>query len=81
MGILRHPTQSEMAALIASELQACPKQVQTAFASHLIELKPKVLKWEYGNSEEFPSWVFVDMGERGVYAAYCTGGHGARGYP
>jgi hypothetical protein len=81
VSILRHPTHLEMAALITNELEECSPQVRSAFATHLIDLQPKPLKWEYGNSEEFPSWVFADMKERSVYAAYCMGGHGALGSP
>lgn len=81
MSTSRHPTQEEMTALIQDQLQACPPEIRTAFLPHLIDLKPKILKWEYGKSEEFPAWIFADMGERNVYVSYCTGGHGARGYP
>jgi hypothetical protein len=75
------PTEEAMQTLILRELQVCGLEVQEAFASLRVDLQPKVLKWEYGNSEPFPSWVFANMGEREVYAAYCAGGHGALGSP
>ena len=47
-------------------------------------LRPAVqqtLRWEYGDNEPFSAWRFADLGERNVWAAYCTGGHGALGNP
>lgn len=47
----------------------------------MIEPTLKTLCWEYGEGEEFPSWLFADFEERDVGAAYCCGGHGALGHP
>ena len=38
------------------------------------------LHWEYGDNEPFDAWRFADLGG-GIWAAYCTGGHGALGCP
>ena len=42
-------------------------------------MKKKILKWEYGNDEEFPAWEFADFGERNFGAAYGLGGYGVSG--
>ena len=49
--------------------------------SILVPVKKKILKWEYGNDEEFPAWEFADFRVRNVGAAFCLGGQGAAGYP
>jgi len=70
-----------MRALIRHELEACAPGVREAFTPFLIGPTSKTLEWEYGQLEQFPSWVFANLGERDVYAAYCVGGHGALGSP
>jgi hypothetical protein len=75
------PSKEAMQALIQRELETCGPKIREAVAPLLIDLLPKILKWEYGKSEPFPAWVFADMGQRDVYAAYCLGGHGALGSP
>jgi hypothetical protein len=73
------PSKEEMQSLIDKEIDRMePKLKEYAF-SLLVPLKEKVLKWEYGNDEEYTAWVFADFGERNVGAAYCLGGHGAYG--
>lgn len=66
-----------MQALIEKEIASMEPELQKYANSILTPLKRKTLKWEYGNNEEFTSWVFADFGERKVGAAYCLGGFGA----
>ena len=68
--------------LLQNEVAAIDSPARQKFAESIL-VKPfrKVLKWEYGNDEEFPAWVFADLMARGVFAAYCLGGHGALGSP
>ena len=75
------PTQEEMLALIQRELRLCAPALREAFAPQFTDLWLKNLKWEYGDNEQFPAWVFADLRERNVHAAYCVGGHGALGSP
>lgn len=70
-----------MIALIQSELRSCEPTVRAAAEKLLIDPFPKELKWEYGAFEPYQSWVFADLGERNVFAAYSLGGHGALGSP
>ncbi len=68
--------------LLALELAAIDSPRLRTFAqSVMIEPTLKTLCWEYGEGEEFPSWLFADFEERDVGAAYCCGGHGALGHP
>jgi len=73
------PTEEEMHDLINMEIDTMESGLKEYAISILTPLKRKVLKWEYGNDEEFPAWVFADFGERDVGAAFCIGGHGAGG--
>ena len=73
------PTEIAMKSLINQEIDAMEPELREYALSLLIPLKSKILKWEYGNDEEFPAWEFADFGERNVGAAYCLGGHGSCG--
>ena len=70
---------------------AVQKLVQTAIASisdakvakiTSLQRSPiqQALNWDYGNDERYVAWRFADLGERDVWAAYCTG-HGQFGHP
>jgi hypothetical protein len=78
---LQFPTKEAMQVLIQHELKACTPDVRDAFVPFLVDPSAKILAWEYGELEQFPSWVFANLGERDVYAAYCVGGFGALGSP
>ena len=73
------PSEIEMQFLIEKEICSMDSGLKKYASSILIPLKRKKLKWEYGNDEEFTSWIFADFGERNVAAAYCLGGHGENG--
>ena len=73
------PTENEMKVLIEEEINKLNSGEREYFISKLISLQRKTLKWEYGNEEEYQSWVFADLEERNVGVAYCQGGHGATG--
>ncbi len=75
----KFPSKDEMHALIDNEIESMEPNLKEYALSLLVPLREKVLKWEYGNDEEFKAWVFADFGERNVGAAYCLGGHGASG--
>ena len=75
------PDKTEFSALLSRELDQCDPSMRQAALSLLIDPIPKTLKWEYGNCEEYQAWVFADLAERNVFAAYCLGGHGALGSP
>ena len=73
------PSKEAMQSIIEKEIDGMEPGLKAYASSILIPLKKKVLKWEYGNDEEFPAWEFANFGERNVGAAYCLGGHGASG--
>ncbi|GAB4195274.1 MAG: hypothetical protein Tsb002_27620 [Wenzhouxiangellaceae bacterium] len=73
------PTKEEMQTLIDMQISSMGPGLKQYAESLIIPLKAKVLKWEYGNDEDFPAWEFADLGERNVRVAYCLGGHGANG--
>ena len=76
------PSLEDFADLLGREVASIPSPRRRAFIEHLLtEPQQVVLHWEYGNDEAHGAWVFADMGERGVVAQYCRGGHGARGMP
>jgi hypothetical protein len=75
------PPEEEMQSLINNEIEAMGPRLKAYALSILTPLKMKVLKWEYGNGQEFPAWEFANFGERNVGAVFCISGHGARGYP
>ncbi len=75
------PAEDEMQKLIENEINQMEPNLQTFINERLIPLYQKTLKWEYGNDEEHPSWVFADLKERNVVCAYSLGGHGSYGDP
>lgn len=75
------PSKREFSERLRHELEQCDPALQQAASAWLIDPVTKTLKWEYGNCEEYPAWVFADLKERNVFAAYCLGGHGALGFP
>jgi hypothetical protein len=75
------PNKDEFAALLDRQLQQCEPSVRDAAVALLIDPLQKTLLWEYGALEPHSAWVFADLGERNVFAAYCLGGHGALGSP
>jgi hypothetical protein len=70
-----------MHALLTVELARCRGDAQSQIRTFFVPLERTSLKWEYGDCEEFEAWIFADMRERSVLAAYCLGGHGALGSP
>ena len=75
-------TSDEVRLLVDAAITAIPDSDMVAKITPL--LRPAIrqtLHWEYGNNEPFDAWRFADLGERDVWAAYCSGGHGALGNP
>ncbi|WMS89020.1 hypothetical protein [Pleionea litopenaei] len=73
------PSKSEMEKLLKDEMDRMDAGPKEYLQEKLILLKTKTLKWEYGDEEEFPAWVFADLEEQDVGVAYCRGGHGGYG--
>ena len=79
---MKLPDLASFATLLSVELAAIDSPAARSFAkSILIEPWQRTLRWEYGSGEPFEAWVFADFKERDAFAAYCLGGHGARGLP
>ncbi|MCG8506538.1 MAG: hypothetical protein MI755_18180 [Sphingomonadales bacterium] len=57
------------------------EKLRARIQSYFSPIREKTLMWEYGDNEACQAWVFADMRERKVVAAYCAQGHGALGSP
>ena len=68
-----------MADLLEAELGRFQDDSLKAKIARLLRPPVEELRaWYYANAPvEYPCWRFADLGERGVWAAYCEEGFGA----
>ena len=74
-------SQAEVTSRLYAGMVACTPTQRQWIQTVLIEPRWIVLNWEYGGNEPHVAWLFAELGERNVYAAYCIGGFGALGSP
>jgi len=75
-------TPSDVRDLVLAQLDTMTDAEAVARIRPLLRLPcPQTLHWEYGSNEPYTAWRFADLGERGIWAAYCPFGHGALGNP
>lgn len=81
MSVSQFPSSGEIRAVVEGAVRSCSPEVRSFAEKRMVDPHQILLKWEYGNCEEFPAWIVAELGERSVCVAYCLGGFGALGSP